>query len=68
MEGCHAYEYSLIVFSYFIGISWINLLKFFRIFSGMRSFIEVIMQIVIAPLVRLFVVVLIVLLFAFSMS
>jgi hypothetical protein len=68
VEGCHAYEYSLIVFSYFIGISWINLLKFFRIFSGMRSFIEVIMQIVIAPLVRLFVVVLIVLLFAFSMS
>jgi len=43
VEGCKAYEYSLIVFSYFIGISWINILKFFRIFSGMRSFIEVIL-------------------------
>ena len=66
--GCKAYEWSMVVFSYFVGVSWINSLKFCRVFGGMRSFIEIIMQIIISDLVKLFCIVLIVLLTAFSTS
>jgi len=66
--GCTAFEWSMVVFSYFVGVSWINSLKFCRVFGGMRSFIEIIMQIIISDLVKLFCIVLIVLLLAFSTS